>query len=232
MIREFFFFTSVILLTACSSDPQQTESTATVTDTIKVEEPVESTDQFVISYPEFTVIINGFSAYFTADENTEGEPEPRQDTTEVEIELGTDLQGKTITFSQSEAIINSVEFRFLNSVSLSFEGPHLDLTGWKHYTSEWKMLKEISENEFYVDTVSYEETHQFPDVSDEEFTSYLRENSSIYEHMADKDEIAKISSLKDPHCVVTVSHYHVRINYTIANKQKVKLMIFHVPMGC
>ena len=47
-----------------------------------------------------------------------------------------------------------IEQQFETSMSVSDEGPHIDLTDWRHYTSDWQEIKKLEGNRFLTSKIS------------------------------------------------------------------------------
>lgn len=64
-----------------------------------------------------------------------------------------------------------IEQQYETSLSLMKEGPHLDLSNWKHHVSPWDALEEAEANAFLSKEVA---SSEFPDVSNAEIVSGVK----------------------------------------------------------
>lgn len=88
----------------------------------------------------------------------------------VDLEVGEVIEGRDVVLHLRPGVTGEfkIEQRIETSLTVSAEGPHLDLREWKHHYSEWMALDETGENRFRIREVSEEDETRFPDVSPEE----------------------------------------------------------------
>ena len=109
------------------------------------------------------------------------------------------------------------------------EGPHCDLTEWKHYNSKWKELR-IIDGEFI--TASYRETdwEKFIEVNMNE----LRE--AVRNQCGDRwaEQIKDIKSPNEYPCGVSTSRIFLKIEWInlLENIKSEQIISFEIPMGC
>jgi hypothetical protein len=169
--------------------------------------------------------------------------DPEIEVTETKVE---DLSDEPIDFDLdlSHAIENQIialhpypndfrefkiEQQFETSMSVSDEGPHMDLTDWKHYTSDWKEIKRLEGNRFLTSKISESDYDRFPKVTRKEIYKAVLKNGG--KRWADYSRSCKTAN--DYPCLVSVS----RISFRIMAKENGKWNIIHkinvfVPMGC
>ena len=99
-----------------------------------------------IQFQDFTIVIDDLEAF---DEN-DVLKQIQKDTAIVYLEYGESIEGKKISL-QSNFTDFKIYQRLENSITISDEGPHCDLTEWKHYDSEWKHIKNTG-NKFVANT--------------------------------------------------------------------------------
>lgn len=122
-----------------------------------------------------------------------------------------------------------VERQFETSMALSDEGPHLDMTDWKHYTSNWQELEKIESNKFLASKISEADGERFPKVTRKEiYDAVLKDGGKRW---ANYSKTCK--TVNDGPCYVAIS----RISFRIKAKEKGQWKIIHrinfsVPMGC
>ena len=88
----------------------------------------------------------------------------------VDLEVGEEIGGRDVVLHArpGAAAEFKIEQRIETSLTVSDEGPHLDLIEWKHYQSEWVALDGLGANRFRIREVSDEDRARFPDASPEE----------------------------------------------------------------
>lgn len=181
------------------------------------------------------------SRYLEAIEIVRYDPEIEVAETKIE-----DLSDKSIDFDLdlSHSIENQIialhsypndsrefkiEQQFETSMSVSDEGPHLDLTDWKHYTSDWKEIKRLEGNRFLTSKISESDYERFPKVTNKEiYQAILKDSGKRWANYA-----RSCKTPNDAPCLVSVS----RISFRIKAKENGKWNIIHkinviVPMGC
>lgn len=116
------------------------------------------------------------------------------------------------------------------SVTIMNEGPHCDLTNWKHFTSDWRKVKVLKPNTFQVTPYNNGETRNFPKVTIQEVMEAAKQKcgESWAKHIKD------VKSVFDYPCDVGVSRYFLKIKGTDkASGRKIeKTIIVSIPMGC
>ena len=88
----------------------------------------------------------------------------------TDLELGDVVEGATVELAVGPAPAGEwrLQMQYETSLSISDEGPHLDLLDWKHHTSEWRDLERLSPTRFRVPTLTEEEQERFPSYRPEE----------------------------------------------------------------
>lgn len=122
-----------------------------------------------------------------------------------------------------------IEQQFETSMSISEEGPHIDLTDWKHYTSDWREIKELSGNRFLTLNISAADHQKFPKVMSKEIYNAVLKNGG--KRWADYARSCK--NANDSVCSVSIS----RISFRIKAKENGKWNVIHkinvsIPVGC
>lgn len=81
----------------------------------------------------------------------------------VPLELGDEVYGATLQLQPATAgETYRVRVQYETSLGLSAEGPHLDLTDWKHCVSDWEDAEAIDAVSFVLPTPSPEQHACFP----------------------------------------------------------------------
>ncbi len=122
-----------------------------------------------------------------------------------------------------------IEQQFETSMAIGDEGPHLDFTDWKHYTSDWKPIEKISDNRFLTSKLTESDYTRFPKVTAQEIRLLVsKEGGKRWEKLASHCKTAN-----DGPCYVTVSRISLRISAKELGKWKeIHRINFSIPMGC
>lgn len=128
-----------------------------------------------------------------------------------------------------------MEQQIETSLSISDEGPHLDLRDWNHWTSGWKEV-EMKDPLRFVPEEPGGENLPFPRVTTEEIAAAV---TDLLKDDPNSDSEGWISlarqcrSENDGPCIVTVSEVRLRISVKNgADWKPVQLIRLIVPMGC
>lgn len=154
----------------------------------------------------------------------------QKDTVYLYADLGESIEGQKISIVSNQLTNITIEQRYETSVTIMDEGPHCDLTEWKHYDSVWEKLKTNDEGQFICDTYLEKDLEKFPVVEISELKEYVKKH-------CEETYLKLISTIKYPTeypSAVTVSRYFLRINGKRKNSEKAvtKLIIIEVAMGC
>jgi hypothetical protein len=153
------------------------------------------------------------------------------DTILVKLGLVTKISGqyslKPGPSIQAMEILQSYE----TSVTIMDEGPHVDLTKWKHHIGEWKKLN-IVNNTFRTHEYSSLDQEKFPDVTTDEIVQATKKHFNIDSN--GWTELAqKCTGPNSYPCGVSISRIIVKIILTDNNGiTSEKYIILEVPMGC
>jgi hypothetical protein len=148
----------------------------------------------------------------------------------VYLELGEVIEENKINVETNNFKIISIRQSFETSITVMNEGPHLDLTEWKHYRSDWFNLKEVSENSFMTVVFKNENKEKFIPVEISEVYDAVKEygGESWYEHAKTSKNIYEYPF------GVGVSRYFIEIvlENVDTNKAIRKMIVFYSPLGC
>ncbi len=153
-----------------------------------------------------------------------------KDTVNVELGLGETIEGNTIKISHHIDYKKIEVFqKHENSISIMDEGPHCDLTSWKHYHSSWVPLTSLSGNRFKTNTYAPEAQSKFLKVDINEFKAAAKEHCG--------DDWAKlvkdVKSINEWPSMVAMSTIYLRVVFTNMNDEQIeKIITFEIPMGC
>lgn len=82
---------------------------------------------------------------------------------DVPLDLGDEVYGATLQLQPARAGETwRVRVQYETSLVLSAEGPHLDLTDWKHCVSEWEPAERVGPVSFVLPTPTPEQQACFP----------------------------------------------------------------------
>lgn len=153
-----------------------------------------------------------------------------RDSAKVFVELGDTPEGKKVKIKQSTYRKIEIFQQYKTSVTIMNEGPHCDLTDWKHYYSEWEMLAyDAVENTFLSKTYAPTDGEKFIAVDINELKKAVEVHCGGYWPTV----IEKNKSLNDYPIGVSISRVFFKISLTDKNGLvQEKIISFEIPMGC
>lgn len=178
-----------------------------------------------LNFEEFVVEIDSLEAW-----GKEGSlKKVLHDTAKVYLEIGETIEGRRVrVIPQKEGEIKLYQL-FENSITVMREGPHCDLTDWKHYHSEWKELT-INNGEFLTDSYSEKDRTKFIDIDMNELREAVRNQcgDEWAEHIKD------VQSPTEYPCGVNTNRIYLRVEFTGQDDGILKesIISFEIPMGC
>jgi len=179
-----------------------------------------------IRFNEFSVSINRLIIYV---ENHKID-QIQKDTVEIYADIGETIEGQLFSLSSEHLTNFSVEQRYETSITIMNEGPHCDLTNWKHYNSNWIPLKQNTNEQFVGYKYSVSDFEKFPDVSISEMKQKVKEQCGEEWFKL----IEKVRTLTEYPIGVGISRYYIKITGQRKDNGKTitKLIIIQRPMGC
>lgn len=205
--------------------PNQTIKEATFTNDVEEVDTITT-----IKFDELSVSINRLIIY---DEDKKID-QIQKDTVEIYAQLGETIEGQLksgrVTISSDQLTGLTVEQRYETSVTIMNEGPHCDLTDWKHFYSEWKRLKANNSGQFICDKYSEKEYEKFPKISIDDLKQKVKDQCG--------DEwlklVEKVKTPTEYPSGVGISRYYLKVTgQRKDNGQTVtKFIIIETPMGC
>lgn len=179
-----------------------------------------------LKFNEFSISINRLIIY---DEDKIID-QIQIDTVEIYAELGETIEGQLVDILTDQLTDLTVEQRYETSVTIMNEGPHCDLTDWKHYYSDWKLLKKNENGQFVCESYEESDWEKFPLIEIEELKEAVRNHCSDYWYYLVKN----IKSPTEYPSGVLISRYFLRVTGKRKdNGQPIsKLIIIETPMGC
>ena len=154
---------------------------------------------------------------------------PRE--TNIDLELGESIENQLVYLhSPDQKLDYKIEQQFETSMAIGDEGPHYDMTHWKHYTSPWTEITRVSHTRFVTSKLSEADNSRFPNVTRDEIVSAFKKDG------ADNRWLDLARSCAGPNggpCYVSVNRISLRISVKEENKWKpVHTLNFSIPMGC
>ncbi len=141
-----------------------------------------------------------------------------------------DVAGWEILIADEEDCLGEfrLEWQYETTVSILGEGPHIDLTDWKHFTSEWRTLEQ-DEGRFVLPALSPEQARRFPEVDMAELVERVREVAG--DDWA--DHAAAATAPDDYPAAVLVNVYRVRlVRWESGAWLPVQTVTIEMALGC
>jgi hypothetical protein len=180
----------------------------------------------LIEFKEISIFINRLKIY---DEDniisTNG-----TDSVLINAELGEKFEGQIISYKSEILTDIIIEQRYQTSVTIMKEGPHCDLTDWKHFYSDWKRLEPTSDGQYISDSYSEKEQKIFPNISIEDLKKEVK-------NQCGEDWFQLVDSIKNPNDYpsgVSISRYYLKVTgkNTFTNSIVTKIIVIENQMGC
>lgn len=180
----------------------------------------------VIEFVEMKITINRLVVY---DEEGMLTNLVEGDTVYLWVELAETVEGQQITIEAPELKNIVLEQRYETSISISAEGPHCDLVDWKHYDSDWRIIKPFSQDSYYTLVYTDEERTRFPTVSVEAVNDEIKSLCPGF-----LDNVEGVNSIHEYPYGISISRVYFRITgERIGNGERIeKMLVFDIPMGC
>lgn len=156
----------------------------------------------------------------------------------VPLDLGDEVYGATL---QLQPVVAGESWRvrvqYETSLGLSAEGPHLDLTDWKHCLSDWQTATALDAVSFVLPTPSAQQHDCFPSYTRAELETAVRAHAAAQGDAAQADAwIPRIGQGDAPGTVspfVAISAVRVRVEALRRGAWVVvSTVTFLPPMGC
>lgn len=148
----------------------------------------------------------------------------------LEADIGDSPEGKEIKIYSSKYQEIQVFQRFETSISIQNEGPHCDLTEWKHFYSEWNKIPFNQKNKTF-NSFSYNsiENSQFINIDLNEIKEEVK--LSCGENWYEL--IKEIKNVNEYPSSVSISKIYFKVILTDKNgSKKERLITIQIPMGC
>ncbi|MEP6994877.1 MAG: hypothetical protein ABI968_10180 [Acidobacteriota bacterium] len=147
-------------------------------------------------------------------------------------DLGLWKQDFIVQFSDELPGQIKIEERMETSVSVMGEGPHVDLTEWRHHQTPWKELTRVGENRWRSATFNEAELASFPSFTIDE----LKEQVRRVQWIQNDPQSLKFWLERAEHSnstAVGLSRVYLKISYEKAGQWVEHTQIeIPIPMGC
>jgi len=231
----------ILLLASCSSDDKDVDKNDALSGR-SVETPAESESQEIVNVeshvlnevaPEFegyTIQFPGFK--FIIDSVNLWSDEKilfamNKNDVEAALDLGEIVENRRFQILQSIYDKIAVFQRYETSFTIQDEGPHCDLTDWKHGYTQWKKLN-VEDFKFRSYNRLFSESDGNIDVSVNEL------KSAVFDHCGEywAEHIADIESPTEYPAGIGVSKIIFKFILENDEGKQVKFVSFLNPMGC
>jgi hypothetical protein len=153
--------------------------------------------------------------------------------TTIDLDLAENIDGQKVTlhFPDRSASYRVLQ-RYRTSITISAEGPHLDLVDWRHFDSTWTPLESLGSNRFRTLRSEQMDYSKFPKTTKAEIIKEVRRRVE-----KDWPELIKlVESCNGPNdgaCIVTISSIYLRIQKQVDGRWiDVGIVEIAIPMGC
>lgn len=170
----------------------------------------------IIRFQDLHLMVN----YLVGEQDTFSVKATNPDTVAMYYPIPETVEGQNLKILSGKWSGLKVETCYETNLSINFGGEHFDLTDWKHFTSDWKVLTE-DVNGYRVPEITLEESKQFPKYTVAEL-----------KQKAVEDKLDGVYTQKNGTPIVGVSRVFVRISGFHKKQKKSCLLIFEEPMGC
>jgi hypothetical protein len=188
-------------------------------------EPQVNDNLLKIKFKEFSIEIDSVEVW-----DEEGKlKEQQKDTARIYLELGETIIEQVLKVHEIKKGEIRIYQRFENSVTVMNEGPHCDLTEWRHYNTDWKELK-IENGQFLTDSYSEEDSEKFIEVDMNELREVVRAQcgDGWAEYVKD------VKSLTEYPYGISTSRIFFKIIFSEQGtvEEIERIVSFEIPMGC
>jgi len=148
------------------------------------------------------------------------------------LDIGDDIYGREITIvGGDESAQYRIFQRYRTSMTDSAEGPHLDLTDWRHFDSAWIKLNQLDQRKFRTLAFEQIDSSKFPPTTRAELLSAVRKRASDWPGIMNVAE--RCRNPHDEPCAVSDSSHYFRIEKLVGDRwTTVGLVEVYIPMGC
>lgn len=156
----------------------------------------------------------------------------RRGPTLIDLDLAEYIDDQEVALNFRDNSEYRILQRYRTSMTISAEGPHLDLVGWRHFDSPWTSLETIGPKRFRTLATDQMESSRFPPTTQAEIMKEVRRRVG-------KEWPELLDLVKDCHgpndgaCRVSISSMYLRIQKKVRNQWvNVGRVEIRIPMGC
>jgi hypothetical protein len=242
------FFILTILFYACSTNEKKSENIVvdsipiiSKNDSVKTQskntEEEIGNKELSIQFQEFELVFDSLMVWDNKKEFFETLKNIKKDSVYLWLDIGGYVENETFIIKPSKNIsIIKVEQSFQTSMTIEEEGSHTDLLDWKHYVSDWKIIKASKSGKYVCLSYSEEDSQRFPKVTLEEVKKAVFNTEKEMEWLKTEKGKKWLNYLDDdyPYGTIMISHYFIRVTAVnnVTGEKISKILIFEVPMGC
>lgn len=150
----------------------------------------------------------------------------------IDLGLVEDIDDQEVTLNFRDNAEYRMFQRYRTSMSISVEGPHVDLMDWRHFDSPWTPLKNRGPKRFRTLASDQMDATRFPATTKAEIVKEVRRR--VGEEWPEALELAKnCNGPNDGACIVMISSIYLRIQKKVRKQWvNVGLVEIRIPMGC
>jgi hypothetical protein len=151
----------------------------------------------------------------------------------IDLDLAEGIDNQEVALNVPD---NSVEYRmfqrYRTSMSISAEGPHLDLVNWRHFDSPWLHLHSLGPRRFRTLRGDQMESSKFPLTTNSEILQEVRRRvGNDWPYLLELVKTCR--GPNDGACLVAISSLYLRIQKQVRGGWiDIGLVEFRLPMGC
>ena len=152
--------------------------------------------------------------------------------TSMALDLGEHVDGHEVTVHLDSRSSYRILQRYRTSMTISAEGPHLDLLDWRHFDSPWIPLEQLGANRFRTLRSEQMDSSRFPKTTKAE----IRKEAQRRVGKEWPELLDLVETCDDPDysaCIVTISSIYLRVQKQVKDRWlDVGLVEIAIPMGC
>jgi len=150
----------------------------------------------------------------------------------IDLELAENIDNQEVALNFRDNSEYRISQRYRTSMSISAEGPHLDLVEWRHFDSPWTSLETLGTKRFRTLATDQWRGSKFPSTTKAEIMKEVRRQ--VGEKWPAVLELVKdCRGPNDGACLVSISSIYLRIQKKVCNQWvNVGLVEIRIPMGC
>jgi hypothetical protein len=188
-------------------------------------EPIKSNDTVWVAFDVFSLGFPGLE-FFVKPSGKES------DTVTIALDIVADLDDQIVVYrdSSNESYDSIRLFESYRTIlSISNEGPHLDLYEWKGHESGWIPLVSNGQETFKTKNLSKEESSQFPEFTREELTAAAdRYSGGRWGDLVRNPIFGEWTES----FWIGVGLRRIKVELFKEGGKKTRILVVYIPMGC